>query len=191
MLRIVAGRFKGRQIDTPEGRNTRPTTDRVREALFNLLAHNPDIPSVENARVIDLFAGSGALGFEAISRGALFCLFVEIAAGARGIIRKNIETLQLFGITRIHRRSATDLGMKPAGLGEPFDIIFVDPPYGQGLVEPALRQLILGDWITENAVAIIETSHDEEPTPPGWKVLDTRLYGDSRLTFVQYQGRAD
>lgn len=191
-MRIVAGKFKGRQIETPEGRNTRPTTDRVREAVFNILAHNPAMPPVEDARVIDLFAGSGALGFEALSRGAAFCLFVEIAAGARGIIRKNIEALQVFGNTRIHRRSALDLGPKPAGVGQPFNWVFLDPPYDQGMVEPALKQLQTGNWISKPCVAIIETSAaEEEVAPADWDVLETRLYGDTRITFALYGATDD
>lgn len=184
-LRIVAGKFKGRAIEAPEGKNTRPTTDRVRESLFNMLAHNSDMPEIEGARVIDLFAGSGALGLEAISRGAVFCLFVEIAAGARGVIRKNMESFQLFGNTRIHRRSAVDLGPKPTGVGDPFNLVFLDPPYGQGLVEPALKQLERGSWLTEDAVAILETPLDEEPAPEGWTILDSRAYGETRITIIK------
>lgn len=185
-MRIVAGEFKGRKILAPEGKNTRPTTDRVRESVFNLLAHNPDIPTVEGARVIDLFAGSGALGFEAMSRGAVFCLFVEIAAGARGIIRSNIESFQLFGNTRIHRRSATDLGPKPNGVGEPFDLVFIDPPYGQELVAPALRQLEMGGWIKDGAIAIIETGMEEELNIETWSLVTEREYGETRVAVYQY-----
>ncbi len=187
-MRIVAGKFKGRSIEAPAGKNTRPTTDRVRESLFNLMAHNADMPDVEGARVIDLFAGSGALGFEALSRGAVFCLFVEIAAGARGIIRENIEAFQLFGITRIHRRSATDLGPKPNGVGDPFNLVFLDPPYGQQLVEPALRQLEKGNWLTDDAVAVIESPEEEEYVRDGWDQLDTRVYGDTRITILKRTG---
>lgn len=184
-VRIVAGKFKGRTIAAPDGKNTRPTTDRVREALFNMLAHNQDMPDIEGARVIDLFAGSGALGFEALSRGASFCLFVEIAAGARGVIRSNIESFQLFGITRIHRRSAVDLGTKPTGVGEPFNLVFLDPPYGQALVEPALVQLQRGNWLSQHAVAIIETPLEEEPEPEGWEKLDSREYGETRISIFR------
>src|SRR5262249_51334975 len=128
-MRIVGGRFKGRTIAAPEGRETRPTSDRTREAMFNVLAHADWAPGMEGRRVLDLFAGSGALGLEALSRGAAFALFVETDAAARGVIRDNIEALGLFGVTRIHRRDATDLGVKPAGLGELFDLVFLDPPY--------------------------------------------------------------
>lgn len=189
-MRIVAGKLKGRSIRTPDGKSTRPTTDRVRESVFNLLEHNDDMPSLDGARVIDLFAGSGALGFEAISRGASFCLFVEIAAGARGIIRENIEEFQLFGITRIHRRSATDLGKKPAGLSDPFDLVFLDPPYNQGLVAPALRQLEYGEWITPDAVAIVETDAEEELEITNWEQLDERLYGDTKVRIYRYSPQA-
>lgn len=184
-MRIVAGKFKGRAFDAPAGKNTRPTTDRVRESLFNLLEHNSDLPDIEGARIIDLFAGSGALGFEALSRGAAFCLFVEIASGARGIIRKNIEAFQLFGNTRIHRRSATDLGPKPTGVGDVFDIVFLDPPYGEGLIDPALVQLTRGSWLSESAIAILETASDEEPEPEGWERLENRVYGETRITIVR------
>src|SRR5215813_3342294 len=132
-MRIVGGTFKGRAIAAPEGRATRPTSDRARESIFNVLAHADWSPGVEGRRVLDLFAGSGALGFEALSRGAAFALFVDTDAAARGAIRENIETLGLFGETRIHRRDATDLGLKPAGVGAPFDLVFLDPPYGKGL----------------------------------------------------------
>lgn len=185
-MRIVAGKFKGRAIQAPEGKNTRPTTDRVRESIFNLLAHNPDLPSVEGARVIDLFAGSGALGLEALSQGASFCLFVEIAAGARGVIRTNIEQFQLFGITRIHRRSAVDLGPKPNGVGEPFNLVFLDPPYGQELVSPALRQLEIGNWIASDTVAVLETPSDEDPQSENWEQVIQRDYGESRITILKY-----
>ncbi|MAP94212.1 MAG: 16S rRNA (guanine(966)-N(2))-methyltransferase RsmD [Ponticaulis sp.] len=184
-MRIVAGKFKARPIQTPKGNNTRPTTDRVRESVFNILAHHPEVPEIENARVIDLFAGSGALGLEALSRGASFCLFVEIAAGARGIIRENIEALGLFGVTRIHRRSATELGPKPTGVGEKFNLVFLDPPYGQGLVVPALNQLSRGDWLEEGALAVVESDEEEVIVADGWSELESRDYGGTRITILK------
>ena len=135
-MRIIAGTFRGRSITAPKGAATRPTADRTRESVFNLLAHRQDL-TFEGARVIDLFAGSGAFGLEALSRGAGFCLFVETDAAARGAIRDNIEALGLFGATRIHRRSATDLGIKPSGLGDPFTLAFLDPPLKE--LGPGLR----------------------------------------------------
>lgn len=185
VMRIVSGKFKGRPLKTPDGRGTRPTSDRARESLFNVLAHADWAPAMEGARVIDLFAGSGALGFEAISRGAAFCLFVETDHAARGAIRANVDTLQLFGITRIHRRSATDLGPKPAGVGEPFTLAFLDPPYNKGLVEPCLRNLFEGDWLSPEAIAVVETAADETPDLHGWDVLDTRDSGAAKLTIVK------
>ena len=185
-MRIIAGTLKGRPIRTPEGANTRPTSDRARESLFNVLAHADWAPGLEGARVIDAFAGSGALGFEAISRGAAFCLFVETEAAARGCIRENVETFQLFGNTRIHRRSATDLGPKPAGLGALFDLVFMDPPYRQGLVPLALDQLAKGQWLTPDALIVTETGSDEPaPQAEGWITVDERLYGAARVSFLR------
>ncbi|HVY90606.1 MAG TPA: 16S rRNA (guanine(966)-N(2))-methyltransferase RsmD [Hyphomonadaceae bacterium] len=185
-MRIVGGNFKGRALRAPDGAGTRPTSDRARESLFNVLAHAEWAPPLEGARVIDTFAGSGALGLEAISRGAAFCLFIETDAAARGIIRDNIEALQLFGITRIHRRSATDLGPKPAGLGAPFDLVFMDPPYALNLVPPALSQLQQGAWITGDALVVAETSAREPaPVAPGWIALDERVYGAARVSFLR------
>jgi 16S rRNA (guanine966-N2)-methyltransferase len=185
-MRIIAGTLKGRAIRTPEGRSTRPTSERARESLFNVLAHAAWAPGLDGVRVIDAFAGSGALGFEAISRGAAFCLFVETDAAARGCIRDNVEAFQLFGNTRIHRRSATDLGVKPAGLGAPFDMVFIDPPYAQGLVPLALEQLVSGQWLSPNALVVAETGSDEPALEaPGWSILDERIYGAARVYFLR------
>lgn len=185
-MRIIAGTLKGRAIRTPEGKNTRPTSDRARESVFNVLAHAEWAPGLEGVRVIDAFAGSGALGFEAMSRGAAFCLFVETDAAARGCIRDNVEAFQLFGNTRIHRRSATDLGPKPAGLGGLFDLVFLDPPYHQGLVPLALEQLVSGQWIARDALVVAETGSDEaELALAGWEVLDSRVYGAARVSYLR------
>ena len=135
-MRIVAGKFRGRTIDAPNGPNTRPTTDRVRENLFNILAHNE--PGIEGARVIDLFAGSGALGLEALSRGAAYVVFVDSSGPARAAIRRNIDTLGAGGATRVLKRGADDLGQRPPQMA-PFDIAFLDAPYQQGLLEACAR----------------------------------------------------
>jgi 16S rRNA (guanine966-N2)-methyltransferase len=185
-MRIVGGKLKGRAIRAPEGRGTRPTSDRARESIFNVLSHADWAIPLEGARVIDAFAGSGALGLEALSRGAAFCLFVETDSAARGCIRENIETFQLFGVTRIHRRSATDLGAKPAGLGAPFDLVFMDPPYDYDLVPPALDQLVRGAWVTPDALVVAETGADESaPETKGWRLLDERIYGAARISFLR------
>lgn len=184
-MRIVGGTFKGRAIAAPPGRDTRPTSDRAREAMFNILEHAAWSSGVEGRRVLDLFAGSGALGLEAMSRGAAFALFVETDAGARGTIRDNIEALGLFGATRIHRRDATDLGVKPAGLGDPFDLVFLDPPYGIGLGERALARLGDGGWITRDALIVFECGADETPATPGYEAIDTRDYGAAKVLFLK------
>ncbi|HPE47394.1 MAG TPA: 16S rRNA (guanine(966)-N(2))-methyltransferase RsmD [Hyphomonas sp.] len=184
-MRIIAGQHKGRALAAPKGQGTRPTADRARESLFNVLAHADWAPGIEGARVIDLFAGSGALGLEAMSRGAAFCLFVETDHAARGAIRDNIEALGLYGNTRLHRRSATDLGEKPAGVGSPFSLAFLDPPYHRDLVNPALDCLVKGNWLAPDAVAVVETASDEMIAPAGWEILDTRDYGAARVWFLK------
>ncbi len=183
-MRISGGEYRGRTLGTLAGQNTRPTGARTREAVFNILAHN-DWCTLPGARVIDLFAGSGALGFEALSRGAEFCLFVENNAAARGVIRDNIEALGLFGQTRIHRRDATDLGTKPAPLGGPFDLVFLDPPYHKGLGEKALMELTKGGWLGHEALVVLECAADEDPQTPGWDVLDMRTYGAAKVLFLR------
>ncbi|MEL7040418.1 MAG: 16S rRNA (guanine(966)-N(2))-methyltransferase RsmD [Pseudomonadota bacterium] len=183
-MRIVAGQFRGRSLQAPKALSTRPTSDRARETVFNILSHAPWAPDLDQARVIDLFAGSGALGLEAMSRGAGFCLFVETAHSARGAIRQNIEALGLFGATRLHRRSALELGEKPAGLGPPFDLAFLDPPYRKGCVEPCLRALRTGAWLTDEALIVIETAAEETLDLPGWAVQSDRQIGAATIWFV-------
>ncbi len=186
-MRIIGGKFSGRPITAPKGRETRPTADRVRESLFNILTHKDDF-AIEGARVIDLFAGSGALGFEAISRGAAFCLFVDTDADARGAIRDNIEALGLFGDTRLHRRSATMLGQKPAGVGPAFTLAFIDPPYGKDLVHPALCSLKAGSWLADGALVIVEQGKDEAPViVPGYEEDDRRNYGAAQIGIYRFR----
>jgi len=184
-MRIIGGEYKGRAISAPGGRDTRPTGDRAREGVFNILAHAEWSPGVEGRRVLDLFAGSGALGLEAMSRGASFALFVETDAGARGVIRDNIEALGLYGTTRIHRRDATDLGQKPAGLGEMFDLVFLDPPYAKGLGPRALAALRAGAWIGPEALIVFECGAEEKLETPGFTRLDSRDYGAAKVLFLR------
>lgn len=183
-MRIVGGQLKGRPLVTPDGRATRPTSDRARESIFNILEHAPWAPGVAGRRVMDLFAGSGALGFEALSRGASFCLFVDNDSVARGAIRDNIEALSLFGQTRLHRRDATDLGGKPAGLAEPFDLVFLDPPYHAGLGARALTKLAPGGWITPDATVVLECAADETPATDGFIIEDERVWGAAKVLFL-------
>ena len=185
-MRIVSGSLKGRAITAPEGQNTRPTSDRARQAIFNVLEHAAWAEPLSGARVIDLYAGSGALGFEAISRGAAFALFVEIEDEARGAIRENADAWGLMGRTRVHRRSATDLGVRPGSAGEAFDIAFLDPPYRQGLGEQTLARLLEGNWLKPGATVVFERGSDElEIGTPGYERLDARDYGAARVLFLR------
>jgi 16S rRNA (guanine966-N2)-methyltransferase len=184
-MRIVAGQFRGRTLAAPEGPHTRPTSDRVREALFNILEHRITDFALAGTRVLDLFAGTGALGLEALSRGAAYCLFIEEDAGARGVIRRNVETLGLTGITKVFRRDATDLG--PAGNRGGFGLVFLDPPYEQGLAERALASAAKGGWLAPGAVAAIEESKRAVVTlPPGFALLDQRTWGDTQVVLARF-----
>ena len=183
-MRIVAGKFKGRPLASPKDRATRPTSDRVREAVFNKLAHGIDGFSLEGARVLDLFAGTGALGIEALSRGARYCLFIENSAQARGLIRANVETLHLTGVTKIWRRDASALG--PSGNMDAFDLVFADPPYGQEQGEKALKAAYENGWIKQGGVAVVEEGSDSPfKTPEGYTELDRRIYGDTEIVFLR------
>jgi 16S rRNA (guanine966-N2)-methyltransferase len=186
-MRIVGGRLRGAKLATPQDQRLRPTSDKVRESVFNILAHGIEDFEIEGARVIDLFAGTGALGCEALSRGAAFCLFVDDAPSSRGLIRQNIENLELTGVTRVFRRDAARLG--PAGSVKPFDLLFADPPYGQGLGERALAATAEGVWLTPGAVCVVEEQADAEFAPPeGFTTLDQRRYGDTAVHFLRFEG---
>ena len=188
-MRIVSGEFRGKALVTPPGSATRPTSDRARQAVFNILEHAPWSRGLRGARVIDLFAGSGALGLEALSRGAAFCLFVETDEAARGAIRQNVEAMQLFGQTRVHRRDATDLGLRPGADGPAFDLAFLDPPYGKGLGETSLTKLAEGGWLAPGALVVFERGADEAALEvAGFDVLDERKYGAARVWFLRFGG---
>jgi 16S rRNA (guanine966-N2)-methyltransferase len=190
VLRIVSGDFRGKPLVAPRGQATRPTSDRARQAIFNILEHAPWSDGVRDRRVIDLFAGSGALGFEALSRGAAFCLFVETDEAARGAIRDNVEALGgLFGKTRVHRRDATDLGVRPGSDGPPFDLAFLDPPYARGLGERALARLAAGGWLAPGATLVFERGKAEAAfDATGYEPLDARDYGAARVHFLRFKG---
>ncbi len=184
-MRVVAGTLRGRAIAGPQHEGLRPTSDRVRESLFNILAHGIDDFSLEGARVIDLFAGTGALGIEAISRGAAYCLFVDSEPDARGLIRNNVEAFGLTGVTRIFRRDAADLG--PAGTVAPFHLAFLDPPYDKGLGERALNALADGKWLVPGAIVVLEERASATiALPPAFVELDRRTYGDTQIVFARY-----
>lgn len=187
-MRIVAGRYRGTALATPKGNDIRPTSDRVREAVFNILAHRAGAVRIDGARVLDLFAGTGAMGLEALSRGAAYVLFVEEAVEARGLIRRNVEALHATGTTRIYRRDATKLG--EVGALKPFDFVFADPPYGKGFAELALTSAATGGWLTPDAVAVVEERADAGFTPPeGFIFDDSRVYGDTAVYFLRLSAR--
>lgn len=184
-MRIVGGRFRGRAIAAPSHAGLRPTADRVRESVFNILLHGVDGLELEGARAIDLFAGTGALGLEALSRGASYCLFVEEAVEARALIRDNVEAMGLTGVTKIYRRDATSLG--PAQPHQPFDLAFLDPPYAKGLGERALVSLRDGGWLSPRAVLVVEERATEAVVwPDRFAELDRRTYGDTQVLFARY-----
>ena len=182
-MRVVGGRLRSRPLAGPKSAAVRPTTDRLREALFNILTHSYDDP-VTGARVLDLFAGTGALGIEAISRGTAYALFVDDGVEARALLRDNIEALGLGGVTRIFRRDATKLG--PAHPLEPFSLVFLDPPYGKGLAEKALVSAREGNWLKPDALVIVEEAADAEfKAPEGFAELERRVYDDTEFVFLR------
>lgn len=181
-MRVVGGRLRSRPIAGPKAEGLRPTADRLREALFNILAHGYGNPVVD-ARVLDLFAGTGALGIEAVSRGAAYVLFVDDGVEARALLRGNTETLGLGGTTRIFRRDATKLG--PVYPLEPFTLAFLDPPYRKGLAEKALAAAREGGWLVPDALVVIEEATDAKfVTPEGYEELERRDYDDTELVFL-------
>jgi len=183
-MRIVGGKFKGHSIAPPHGSATRPTSDRVRESVFNILAHGIDGLALDGARVLDLFAGTGAMGLEAVSRGARFCQFVEESAEARGLIRKNADALGVIGLVKIWRRDATLLG--PCAPQPAFDLVFADPPYGKGLGEKALKSLIAGGWLNRAGIVVLEESQKAEIKDiSGLALIDERDYGETKIRFYR------
>ncbi len=183
-MRIVAGIHKGRSLASPKSNNIRPTTDRVREAMFNILSHSIEGFTFADARVLDLFAGTGALGLEALSRGAKFIQFIEQDASARGLIRTNAETLGATGQIKIWRRDATNLSKLESI--PPFNLAFLDPPYGKGLGDKALAGLIEGGWLAEGAVIVLEELKSAEVLiPQGMPIITIRDYGDTTARFLR------
>jgi 16S rRNA (guanine966-N2)-methyltransferase len=182
-MRIVGGSLRSRPLAGPKSDAVRPTSDRLREALFNILAHAYGDP-VTGARVLDLFAGTGALGIEAISRGGSYALFVDQGVEARALLRENVGTLGLGGVTRIFRRDATNLGS--AHPLEPFDLAFLDPPYGKGLAEKALVSARAGGWLKPQALIVVEEAADAGfKAPEGFDELERRKYDDTEFVFLR------
>ena len=181
-MRIIAGRFRGKALLSPADDTIRPTADRVREALFSILASRVGV-NLDGLKVLDLFAGTGALGLEAISRGALGAVFVDTSTDARGLIRDHIEAFGIAGMAKLLRRDATALGM--AGTMGPFDLVFLDPPYGKGLGEAALLSLRDGRWLAPGATIILEESAEVDVAlPEGFVLDDRRIYGAAAVHFI-------
>ena len=186
-MRVVGGRFRGRPLVGPKSLTIRPTADRLRESLFNILVHAYGDP-ISGARVLDLFAGTGALGIEAASHGSAFVLFVDHGAEARALLRENVATLGLGGTTRIFRRDATKLGT--AHPIEPFSLVFLDPPYGQNLAAPALAAARAGSWLAPDALIVVEEAAKSAfAAPEGFTELERRRYDDTEFVFLKFNPR--
>ena len=182
-MRVVGGRWRGRPLASPKSNAIRPTADRLRQSLFNILLHAYGDP-VGGARVLDLFAGTGALGIEALSHGAAFALFVDDGAEARALLRDNVDSFGLGGVTRIFRRDATKLG--PAHPIEPFSIAFLDPPYGQNLAIPALASARAGGWLAPDALIVVEEATNAGfAAPDGFSLIERRSYDDTEFVVLR------
>jgi len=182
-MRIIGGKFRGKVLTSPEDDSIRPTADRTRESVFNILASRLGA-SFDGLRVLDLFAGTGALGLEALSRGAAHVTFVDTGADARGLIRDHIEAFGAGGVAKLLRRDATALG--EAGTMGPVDLVFLDPPYGKGLAEQALVSLRNGGWLKPETLLVLEEG-SEVPVmlPDGFVLDDRREYGAAAVHFIR------
>lgn len=188
-MRVVGGRLRGRALVTPKDGNVRPTSDRVRESVFNILEHGIEDFNITGANVLDLFAGTGALGIEALSRGAAQCVFVDNEAASRALIQENIQALGLGGIATIFRRSALDLGSAYRNLS--CSLVFADPPYGKGLGEQAVAAAIASGWLADGAIVVIEESTDADIVlPERCEMLDQRRYGGTQIVIGRYASGA-
>lgn len=184
-MRIVAGRHRGRTLLVPPGTNVRPTSDRARESLFNILQSRQPLA---DAVFLDLFAGSGAVGLEALSRGAGRAVFFEQASISLSALKQNIAALREEARSTVVPGDASKAGPRPAAL-PPADLVFLDPPYHSGLIPPALTALLGGGWLAEDAVIVAEVAAKEELLPPqGFLAKDERRYGAAKFVFL---GRTD
>ena len=184
-MRIVAGRLRGKKLAEvgagDAAAHLRPTTDRVRESLFNVITSGKHGDPITGARVLDLFAGTGALGLEALSRGAAQVTFVDDGTAARALLRENVALCSAQGVTKVFRRDATDLGPVT---GAPFGLVFLDPPYGMGLGEKALASALAGGWIAPGALIVWE-ENAPPLVPAGLSLLDQRSYGGTVITLLR------
>jgi 16S rRNA (guanine966-N2)-methyltransferase len=184
-MRIVGGRLRGKALLTPKDDTVRPTSDQVREAVFNILEHGIEDFEIGGVNVLDMFSGTGALGMEALSRGAAQGVFVDNASASRALIQENILALGLGGTATIFRRSALDLGAAYRKLS--FGLVFADPPYGKGLGEQAIAAAIASGWLADGAVIVLEEAADAEVVwPDGCTALDQRKYGKTQIVIARY-----
>ena len=187
-MRIVAGKHRGRRIAAPEGHDVRPTSDRARESLFNILQHgnftSDGTSPLVAAHVLDVFAGSGALGLEALSRGAADLTCIENGAAARAALRANVKALGEAARVTVVQADATK---PPTAAGPPCRLVLMDPPYRSGLAAPALAALAERGWLAEGAICVVEISAAESlEAPAGFTPLDERRYGKAKLVFLRY-----
>ena len=178
-MRIISGKYRGKSLLYPKDPALRPTQDRVKEAMFGIVQFQ-----VPDAVVLDLFCGTGSLGIEALSCGAKFCLFVDDDAESRALVRENVETMKLTGVSKIWRRDAADLGPLGSGSGGPFNLAFIDPPYRKRLADKCLASLKAGGWLAPGAIVVVETAADETLDHAGYELLDTRAYGETSVRLL-------
>ena len=186
-MRIIGGERRGARLEAPEGRDLRPTAERVREAVFNILMHGIEGGDVTDAAVLDLFAGTGAMGLEALSRGAAHVTFVETGETALRSLRANIRKLSAEERTTVLRNDATRLGRPPLAAQAPAALAFLDPPYRSGLAGPALLALAANGWLADGALVVVETAAKEDLEPPaGFTAINERRYGAAKVTFLTF-----
>lgn len=183
-MRIVGGRYRGREIDAPDGRDTRPTSDRAREGLFNILEHGIPGFRLPDAAIADIFAGSGALGLEALSRGAASVVFVESSAAAQRVIAANIKGLTDEDQAKAKLQRTSAEALRPAA--SPVDLVLMDPPYGSGLAVKALQRLQAQGWLHGDSIIVIEDAEDAaDAEHPGFELLKSRRYGKALFSFLK------
>jgi 16S rRNA (guanine966-N2)-methyltransferase len=186
-MRIVAGVHRGRPLRGTKTGDVRPTSDRARQAIFDVLAHGAAAVEIEGAAVADVFAGSGALGLEALSRGAAHAVFIDSSGEAIAAVRANAARLREWRKATLLKLDATCLPPPPLAAKAPAALAFLDPPYQSGLAPLALYGLARHGWIAEGAVVVVEVAKREPFEPPaGFRVLDERVYGAARVVFLRY-----
>lgn len=185
-MRIVGGALKGRTIGAPKGRDVRPTSDRARESIFNILTNGKPATDLQGAMVLDVFAGTGALGLEAVSRGAATALFIDNGGPSLALVKDNAVALGLVKQCQTLKLDAARLGPPPRMLKQAADVAFLDPPYEQGLATPALIALSRYNWIKPGATVVVETESSEPfDVPSGYTLIDQRTYGAALVSFLE------